>query len=173
MSPSRRTGVRGAVCVLAACMLSLACILATDLITRKPAYQVNSNPGDEGSEVEGDPADRKEEEEPLPSPWSKRRILSMLLVSMYVCLFLYLALEVQRKAKRILRVRSFIRSRNEVKLGAYAAEMERILKTAKVGRYVWGGGENSCLMRDIRWNTLLGSFQMLCIGRKGSGAGSR
>lgn len=105
----------------------------------KPMFQVNSDTGRDGLEVEGDSADKKEkeeDEEPVLPVWTQRRVLSVILLSMYACFALYLLLEIQRAVRRMFRVRRFSESEDETKLGLYVANMEHLLRAAKVeGNY--------------------------------------
>ncbi len=102
------------------------------IIEGEPTFQVNSNPGEDGLEVEGSAGEEetseKEDEQPLPL----RRILSMIVFCMYLCLGMYLFLEIQRVIRRIIRKRSRQSKDGQEFVEWYADEIEKLLLLGKI-----------------------------------------
>ena len=105
------------------------------IIEGEPSFQVNAEPGEDGLEVEGGRSDNQEET-PKQDPVPLHRILAMVMLSLYLCLILYLVLEVQRILRRMYRRRAVSKEEEALFVDWYVKEMYRMLRIGKVeGNY--------------------------------------
>ncbi len=107
------------------------------IVEGEPSFQVNADPGDDGLEIEGGSADGDDqEEETAQTPLPLRRILALVMLGLYLCLALCLALEGQRIVRRICRKRAVRKAAGTVFVDRYVEEIRRLLLTGKVkGNY--------------------------------------
>lgn len=107
------------------------------IVEGEPAFQVNADSTEDGLEIEGGQSDDDgREETPEQDVLSIHRILSMVMLSLYLCLILYLALEAQRIIRRMYRRRAMRKEEDSMFVDWYAKEMGRMLLTGKVrGNY--------------------------------------
>ncbi len=103
------------------------------IVEGEPTFQVDSNPGEEGLEVEGGSADAAEPEEtPAKTTPSLRKVLSVVLFCLYLCLAIYLLLEMQRAIRLMLRKMCGRQEEGRDYTDGYAEKMRRLLVIGKV-----------------------------------------
>lgn len=111
----------------------------SQVIEGAPSYQVNGNPGEDGVEVEEGASGEDEPDEETPqTPLSFRKILSIILLCLYVCLILYLILEIQRAVRCRLRKQKkhAMEGGGQVFIDQYVKEIEGLFLIGKVaGNY--------------------------------------
>lgn len=103
--------------------------LYTDQVVEgAPAWQVGQNQSEDGLELEGGVSGKEEEKETRERrTLTFRGVLSVVLVCLYACFFLYLLLELQRAVRLSLRRRREKEGRGGMSVDRYVSELERLL----------------------------------------------
>lgn len=99
-----------------------------------PAYQVNSDPGEDGLETEEGLTGAGESgpDEAAAEAWSPRRVFALLLFCLYLAFFLYLLLEIQRALRLARARRTVFGGGDRAYMDAYVARLWRLLLIGKV-----------------------------------------
>lgn len=108
-----------------------------EIVEGEPTFQVNADVSEDGMEIDGSSGNgeaSKEETKPFFLP--VRRVLALSVSGMYLCLFFYLLLEIQRIVRRIRQKRMQSREDESVFVDRYVKEMTWLLLAGKVtGNY--------------------------------------